>query len=503
VRAALMGLLYLLGRFLGRESYAPVSLAAAAFVMTLGNPHVLWDVGFQLSFASTAGLMLYARPLEEWIGHTIERVTSAQRAQHIVALIGEPLVVTVAAQLATLPVLLDAFGRLSLATLLGNGLILGVQPAVMISGGIATLLGLLIPALGRVAAWVAWVFLTYTIWAVQLVAQIPRASVPVRTASWMVWAYYGLLLGLTWWFRNSRERRRELWGRLRDWLASNLRTRMIVGASAVLLVLVLAAWRSLPDGKLHIFFLDVGQGDAIFIQTPSGRQALIDGGPNPSVLLSQLGRRMPFWDRTLDLVILTHPDEDHISGLVPVLERYQVDTMVWRELGCQDAICDRWRQLMAGVGAKVYSGEAGLTVELDRGLRMEVLHPGAELLTTDGYNDNSIVARLSYGAASVLLTGDITAQAEAVLLSSGSELRSTVLKAGHHGACTSTTAPFLEAVDPELAVISVGADNDYGHPCHAVIERLSGRFVYRTDEHGTVEVVSDGARVWVDTDRSN
>jgi competence protein ComEC len=350
---------------------------------------------------------------------------------------------------------------------------------------------------------VAWVFLTYTIEAVRLVAQIPRASVPVRTESWMVLAYYTLLLGLTWWFRNSRERRREIWGKLRDWLSSNLRTRLLVGASAVLLVLALAAWRSLPDGKLHIFFLDVGQGDAIFIQTPSGRQALIDGGPSPSVLLSQLGRRMPFWDRTLDLVVLTHPDEDHISGLVPVLERYQVDTVVWRELGCQDPICDRWRQLMGEVGATVYNGEAGLAVELDRGLRMEVLHPGAELLIADGYNDNSIVTRLSYGAASVLLTGDVTARAEAVLLASGSPLRSTVLKAGHHGACTSTTAPFLEAVDPELAVISVGADNDYGHPCDDVLERLSGRVVYRTDEHGTVEVVSDGARVWVDTRRSN
>jgi competence protein ComEC len=384
----------------------------------------------------------------------------------------------------------------------------------MVWGGAATLLGLIVRPLGHVVAWVAWVFLTYTLEVVRLTARIPRASVPVHVEPWLVWAYYSLLIGLTWWLAQPRERRRGylddfrtgLWGRVRDGLSSRLEPKLLVGGAVLLLVLAGVAWQGLPDGRLHVAFLDVGQGDAIFIRTPSGRQVLVDGGPSPSVLLSQLGRHMPFWDRTLDLLILTHPDSDHITGLVAALERYQVDAVVWRDVGCQDAVCQRWRELLAQEGATLYRGEAGLGIALDRGLRIDVLHPGADLLPADGYNDSSIVTRLTYGQASLLLTGDIEARVEERLLADGADLRSTVLKVAHHGACTSSTGGFLEAVAPEVAVISVGADNDFDHPCDEVLERLERVLdererLFRTDQDGTVEVVSDGARVWMESGR--
>ncbi|MEA3376731.1 MAG: hypothetical protein U9R72_11120, partial [Chloroflexota bacterium] len=147
--------------------------------------------------------------------------------------------------------------------------------------------------------------------------------------------------------------------------------------------------------------------------------------------------------------------------------------------------------------------EAGLQIELDEGLRLEVLHPGPELLAGEGFNDNSLVTRLTYGDVSMLLTGDIQARAEGRLLAAGVPLTSTVLKVAHHGSCGATTDAFLRAVDPQCAVVSVGADNDFGHPCHAVLERLRGRPLYRTDEHGTVTVVTDGTRLWVETERAS
>jgi competence protein ComEC len=501
VRAALMGLLYLLGRYVGRPSYAPVSLGAAAVAMTAWNPHTLWDMGFLLSFAATAGLMLYTEPLERLFEGALRRVTSVERAQRMVSIVSQVLLVTVAAQIMTIPILIASFGRLSLVTLLSNSLVLPVQPYVMITGGVATLLGLVLEPLGRIAGWIAWVFLTYTIEMVHLTADVSFGSVPVEVEAWMVGAYYALLGGVSWWLARPKERRQELWGWLRSWLSSRLRAKVLVGASVILLVLAVFLRGSLPDGRLHVFFLDVGQGDAIFIQTPSGRQALIDGGPSPSVLLSRLGRRMPFWDHSLDLVVLTHPDADHITGLVSVLERYRVDNVIFREVGCHDPTCEQWRQLVEEGGAAVYRGEAGLEIELDEGLRLEVLHPGTELLAGEGFNDNSLVTRLTYGQASMLLTGDIQARVERKLLADGVHLASGVLKVAHHGSCDSTSAPFLKAVDPEFAVISVGEENEFDHPCDALLKRLSGTTVYRTDKHGTVAFITDGGQLWVKTER--
>jgi len=507
VRAAWMGILYLLGRYLGRETYAPVSLAAACLFMTAWNPNWLWDRGFLLSFAATAGLLFYTRPLEGVLERFLGRITSSERARKIVGLVSDASLVTIAAQLTTTPLLLAFFGRLSPVSLLSNVAILPAQSYIMTIGGAATLLGLIAPPLGRVVGWVVWLFLAYTVEVVRLTAMLPWASLSTEVDGWILWAYYGCLGLGTWWLGQPKDRRRELWSRLREWLRGHVAAKWLFGASGVLLALAVLAWRELPDGRLHVHFLDVGQGDAIFIETPSGRQVLIDGGPSPSLLLARLGRRMPFWDRTLDLVLLTHPDEDHITGLIDVLERYEVEAVIVREVGCRNPICQRWQELIEEAGVTVYRGEAGMNVGLDEGLQMDILHPGAELLLADGYNENSLVVRVSYGQASLLLAGDIEARAEGVLVRDGARLTSTVLKVAHHGGCTSTTGPFLAAVDPDLVVISVGEENDFGHPCQEVVDRLELSLggdapIYRTDQHGTIEVVSDGVTVWVETERS-
>jgi len=517
VRAALMGILYLWGRHLGRATFAPISLAAAAIAMTAWNPHTLWDAGFQLSFAATLGLVLYTGPLERGFERALARVTSAERAQKIVGLVNEALIVTLAAQITTTPLILYTFGRLSLITLVTNFLILPAQPGVMVWGGLALLVGLVVRPLGQAIGWVAWVFLTYTIEVVRLTARVPLASLPVRVSGWMVWGYYVLLGCLTWWLAQPRERRRELWEMVKKpgffrktRFLGTLEPKLLAGAAVVLAVLAFFAWRSLPDGRLHVVFFDVGQGDAIFIQTPAGRQVLVDGGPSEPALLSQLGRRMPFWDRTLDLVVLTHPDSDHLTGLLPVLERYAVGSIICRQIELESEPYEYWLRLLEQEGATVYRGEAGLRVTLDdadaaRPVEMVVLHPGVELVSGEEgtANNNSVVTRLTYGQVSVLLPGDIEAVVEQRLVGGGAPLRSTVLKAAHHGSCGSTTPEFLGAVDPQAVAISVGADNDFGHPCDGVLGRLQGRGVpvYRTDEQGTLEVITDGTWVWVETER--
>ncbi|HIC94008.1 MAG TPA: MBL fold metallo-hydrolase, partial [Anaerolineae bacterium] len=318
---------------------------------------------------------------------------------------------------------------------------------------------------------------------------MPRASVSLgRLSVAPIWLYYALLAILT---RKEPSRLRALWQRL----TNHLPTKMAIVGLAVAVLLVWMALGSLPDGRLHVAFLDVGQGDAIFIQTPRGRQILIDGGPNPATLTAALGRRMPFWDRTIDLVILTHPDDDHLTGLIPVLERYRVGQILESGYEHSTSTYQRWLELIEEKKTPAHLARSGMRLGLEEGLELAILHPGPELLkgTEADSNNNSVVSRLSMGRVSFLFPGDIEEVVETMLLASGRELSSTVLKVPHHGSDTSSSAPFLEAVNPQLAVISVGADNRFGCPSPEVVERLEGRAILkRTDEDGTIEVVTDG-----------
>ena len=285
-------------------------------------------------------------------------------------------------------------------------------------------------------------------------------------------------------------------------LTGRVNDKVMLACSAAVLILATAAWRALPDGRLHVHYLDVGLGDAVFVETPSGRQVLIDGGPSPTRLLSHLGQRMGFWDHSLDLVILSHPDDDVLAGLIPVLERYEVGGVIARDVGCRTGLCARMEEVLEETGAPIWRGEEGLQVVLDEGLLLTVLHPGPDLFGGGGsYNDNSLVVRLDYGEVCFLLTGDIGEEVEEQLVEQGAWLDCTVLKAAHHGDAGSTTEVFIEVVDPEAVVISVGDGNVFRFPHGEMLERVEGLQVYRTDEDGTVEVVSDGETYSVEVAR--
>lgn len=487
VRAAVMGILYLVGRNLGRPTYVPASLAAAAVGMTLWNPLVLWDVGFQLSFAATLGLVLYVDRFQRGTLRLLTRVTSEERARQAMGLLSDALLVTLAAQIATLPLTLYYFRRLSLVSLLTNFLILPAQPAVMIWGGLATLGGLLWLLLGQCLGWVAWLFLTYTIEVVRWAAGIPYAWVDVgRMTAAGTWALYGGIGALTAVADpQMRARLRALWGSL----TGRLSDRLLLGTAALLLLLAGVARFSLPDGQLHVVFLDVEGGDAVFIRTPSGRQILVGGAPGTTDLLSALGRRMPFWDHDLDLVVLTRPAEDILPGLIAVLERYPVHHLIARDEDCAGTLCGHWRRVVSESTRAVWRGERGLQMTLDDGLLLTVLHPGP--LPPTG-RDNSVVVRLDYGSVCFLLTGDVGKGGQEALVDAGAWLRCDVLKAPQHGETSALTDRFLKWVDPEVVVVPSG---DFFAPERpAADQRLEDVRVYRLTDRGTVEIVSDGNR---------
>jgi competence protein ComEC len=269
----------------------------------------------------------------------------------------------------------------------------------------------------------------------------------------------------------------------------------LLGVLAFLAIVAWLALRQLPDGRLHVYFLDVGQGDAILVQTPDGRQILIDGGPNPTALLSELGAVLPFWDRSLDLVVLTHPDGDHLTGLLAVLDRYQVGRVLDTSQTDAAPLAAAWRARLAKEHIPRTTALRGMRIPLGDAM-LTVLHPSSKLLTgtASDENNNSIVLRIDYGPTSLLLTGDAESEAEADMIRAGLPLQADVLKIGHHGSNGSTSAPFLVAVTPSEAVIQVGADNSFGHPAREVLKRLmdARAEILRTDTNGRIEAVSDG-----------
>jgi competence protein ComEC len=260
-----------------------------------------------------------------------------------------------------------------------------------------------------------------------------------------------------------------------------------------------------PDDNLHISFLDVGQGDAILIQKGSW-QVLIDGGPSPQEITLELSSKMPFWDRSIDLVILTHPQSDHITGLVEILNKYQVEQVLYPDLDIDSPIYDEWLRLIEEKDIESTIACAGQQIDLD-GVLIEVLNPQKKLFTgtESDIDNNGVVLHISIGEISFLLMADLMWQAELELITERAIPESTVLKVAHHGSATSTTTEFLAVVNPQLAVISVGEDNDYGHPSQEVIARLEAKLdsenIYRTDEDGTIEFITDGEKLWLDVER--
>jgi competence protein ComEC len=505
VRAGVMGGLYVTALHLGRRATAYVSPFASAVFLTAIKPLALWDVGFQLSFAATLGLILFTPGIERLFERGLKRFIPPDRTKEVLRYLNDVLIVTLAAQILTIPLVIYQFGRLSLVAPLTNLLILPVQPPIMVWGGVATLTGLVpfLEPLAHAIAWFPWLCLAYTNAVVRWMAGWPFASLQISQAnpSRLVF-YYGAIISAAWVLRQRQGYIRRCWDRL----TARWSTAVILGVPAVGALLAWMAILQLPDGRLHVAFLDVGQGDAIFVTTPQGQQILVDGGPSPTALTAALGRETPFWDCSIDLLVMTHPDADHITGLVEVLDRFQVDG--WLDNGRPDddvlnAECQR--QLAAGsVSRRIVC--AGNRLDLGKGVSLEVLHPPPELMsgTESDPNNNSVVLRLVWGEASFLLTGDVEAEAEELLLESGQPLAADVLKVAHHGGGGSSTAGFLAAVRPRYAVISVGADNRFGHPKQEVLDRLDAIgsvTTLRTDEQGTIEFVTDGQRLWIRTQR--
>ena len=280
-----------------------------------------------------------------------------------------------------------------------------------------------------------------------------------------------------------------------------IRTRLLLllvfAASAVGIVTFSYTASPASAAYMQVHFLDVGQGDAILIETYNGVQVLIDGGRDAQVL-TELASVIPFGDREIDMLVGTHPDLDHIGGLTDVLERYEVKTILKTENKGESDTAQRYEQLAQSEGAEIIYARRGQVFALDASTTLRVLFPETDPAELES-NTSSIVLQLTHGSSTFLFTGDSPKSIEEYLvLTEGEHLRSDVLKVGHHGSRTSTSEMFLDEVQPTYAIISAGKDNSYGHPHVEVTDLLFNSRVqsFTTAQEGTITFRSDGTHVW-------
>lgn len=480
VRAAIMGTLSLFARQIGRRQDGLNTLAFTAALMAAWNPLVLGDVGFQLSFGATLGLILYAQPLQDWFIQWLSRYAQPGLAQKIAGPVGEYFLFTLAAQVTTLPIMAYHFRRISIVALIANPFILPVQPPVMIVSGLALLLSLLYLPLGQIVGILAWPFSAYTIRMVEFFHRMPNGVIVLGDANLaFVILFYATLLFLTF-GRSHLKTIRPAW-----------KPATALTGLSLLVFLVWQQALSAPDGRLHITFLDVGSGDAILIQTPSGRAVLVNGGPSPTQLSEGLGRRLPLLERKLDWLVVASTQEEQIAALPRLLDRFQPDHVLWSgnpQASYASRSLDRW---LATQGIPIVNAEAGQSLDLGKGASLKVLAVsarGAVLLVEWEQFRVLLPCGLDFEALDALENGRAIGPVSTLLLA-------------ERGYAAANPPEWIQSLNPQIVVISVAADDPYGQPDKETLENLADYTVLRTDLNGWIRISTDGRTMWVEAER--
>lgn len=492
-RAAILGGLALFATQIGRRQAGLNSLAFAALVMAALNPYVLWDVGFQLSFAATLGLVLYADPLTVGFNRLASRWLPTERVKALSGPVSEYLLMTLAAQITTLPVILFHFQRLSLSAFVANPLILPAQPPVMTLGGLAVMLGLLFEPLGRLAAPLVWPFVVYTVRLVEWIAALFGPGLYLGAlAPALVIGFYSLLFGLT--ILAASQRLAPLRERLQAWFEARggISRPLALAGLALLVVLV---WRGVfdaPDGRLHLTLLDIGSGEALLIQSPTGRYVLVNGGNSPSRLSDGLGRRLPLFDRRLDYLLVAAPGDEQIGALADTLLRFPPVAVLWAGPTAGNTEARFLQRALSERGLRVQAAESGQVLELGGGARLEVLAVGSR----------GAVLLLEYGNFRALLPLGIDFELLETLQDHPRLAEPAALLLADSGYGPSNPPDWITSLRPQVVLLSVAPGDFQSRPDPALLAGLEDYPLLRTDQNGWIELATDGDQMWVQVEFS-
>jgi competence protein ComEC len=480
VRAAIMGTFSLLAQQLGRRNLALNTLAIVAAGMALFNPLVLWDIGFQLSFGATLGLVLYASPLQNAVEAFLARRFSVTVAQKVIGPLSEYFLMTLAAQLTTLPIIIYYFGRVSLVSLIANPFILPAQPALMVLGGLAVALGKIYLPLGQFVGFFAWPFASYTIRMVEFFNGWPNGVWVLGDFNLLfIIVFYGILFGLT------------LAAARFAWVSSAISPSVTLSALAVVTVLMWRTALNIPDGRLHITFFDVGSGSAIFLETPTGRYVLINGGPSPSRLADQLGRRIPPFNRGIDYLVVGSTQENELAALPRTLERFKSQNVLWAGNVAASYSAAQLNETITRQGILMRKARTGDAIDLGNGAKLTMLY----------VSPRGAVLKIEWNKFQALLPLGINADTFTALENGRAVGQVNLLLLADQGYLPANPPEWIRNLSPQALVLSVAADDTNGLPDPALIESLEGYNILRTDVNGWIKISTDGEQMWFEVER--
>lgn len=481
LRSLIMGLIGLGAVCLEREKDAAVALCLSVFGMLIYQPALIYDLSFQLSFASTAGLVfLHAK--------------TVSNLRFLPLWLASPLAITISAQIGVLPFIAWYFNSFSLSSFIANLIIVPIIEGIVILGLFGAFSGLLIGFVGNVSMVICSLLIGLVLQLTKWLAAMPAAKLYVPPIGFFgSILYYGLLC---WMYGYKPKNVLSLRETIKKWPQKS-------AVVVLFLVLCIISYTVYPR-PVSVHFIDVGQGDAALIVTPHGRAILVDtGGTMGEAVDFDIGYRvvLPYLRhygiQELDYLFLTHGHQDHAGGAAGIAREISVKNIMLSQEKYTQAVANLLHVIPRN--SVIIATYEGQRIELD-GVVIEVLHADTGVNGQSG-NEVSSVIRASYGKYSFLFTGDLPAHGEEQMLQSNKDISSTVLKVGHHGARTSSTAEFLQAVAPKYAVISVGNNNSFGHPHGDTIRRLEEQHskIYRTDKQGAIVFKTNGTKMKVDT----
>ena len=516
LRASIMGILTLLASILHRKSDTINNLGISSIIILLYNPYLLVDAGFLLSYAGTIGIIFFSKKISNGTSIIVNKINPnllnieqnnnskilfvKSIIEKIILYVISSLSVTISANIVIIPIMAYMFSTISFTFWISNILAGPIMEVVTIFGFITYLISIVFPMLAEFLGIALNLFLTILLKIAEISSIIPGASIYIKTPSLIMCVMYYLVIFILFNLKPIRQfiRKKAIF---RFLIIKAKKHKLKILVTIITVIILLNSIIYVTDKNLKIYFVDVGQGDCTLIQTHEKKNILIDGGGSEfgsfdvgeSILLPYLLNR---GINKIDYMMISHFDSDHIGGLFYIMKNLKVDNIIISRQGKNSENFKKFIQIMSKKQINLIIVKRGDYVKIDDTSYFEILFPEEKQISDNVLNNNSIVAKFVSSNVTMLFTGDIEEIAEkrlCELYRNTNKLQADIIKVAHHGSKTSSTLSFLELVNPQIALIGVGADNNFGHPNEGVLERIKklGTQIYRTDQTGEVSIVID------------